>query len=263
MMRAGARGLMMAVLTLGLTACPEEDVKYGRLTMRITDSPGDFDELWIDIQGVEVNTKGGNPTEGWVALPDVTVGRYNLIELAAGRDSTFLDIEHPMSYYEQFRLLIGNDNAVVIDGTEYPLPLASSDFSKIRFKNPISIVEGFNFIVLLDVDAAESVRETAPGEFVFEPTISMLFVDTQGSVEGTINPADERVAVYAVANSDTVKTTFSDATTGKFLLRGLAAGRYNIILEPGENSSYLPKTINQVVVLLQETSQLGTQDLPQ
>jgi hypothetical protein len=254
---------MMAVLALALTACPEEEEKYGRLIMRITDSPGDFDELWIDIQGVEVNTKGGNPTEGWVALPEVAAGRYNLIELSAGRDSTFLDIELPMSYYEQFRLLIGNNNAVVIDGTEYPLPLVSSDFSKLRFKNPLSIVEGFNFLVLLDVDAAESVRETAPGEFVFEPSISMLFADTQGSVEGTVNPPGESVAVYAVANSDTAKTTFSDVTTGKFLLRGLAPGRYDIILEPGESSTYLPKTINQVVVLMQETSQLGTQDLPQ
>ncbi len=262
-MRSGLRWGWVLAMLLVMTACPEEEEKIGHLTMLLTDSPGDFDEVWVDIQGVEVNEKGGNPSEGWIALPDVKTGRYNLVELAGGKDSTFVDIDLPMSFYEQFRLLLGNDNSVVIDGMEYPMPLASSDYSKIRFKNPISIVEGFPFDFLLDFDAAKSVLESGPNEFLLQPAITIIFFADHGSVEGTVNPASERVAVYAIVNSDTLKTTFSDISTGKFLIRGLLPGRYDITLEPGENSAYLPKTIDQVVVLKAETSQLGTQDLPQ
>ena len=68
------------------------DSKTTMLEIRLTDAPGDYEAVNIDIQGVEVNAADGNT--GWISM-DIHKGVYNLLKLANGLDTLLGRIELP------------------------------------------------------------------------------------------------------------------------------------------------------------------------
>lgn len=70
------------------TSC-SEDGRNARLEIRLTDAPGDYEEVNIDIQGVQVHTAGEDNGSGWKSL-DITPGVYNLLELTNGLDTCWV-----------------------------------------------------------------------------------------------------------------------------------------------------------------------------
>ena len=87
--------LIVSILVL---ACGNEDQK-ARLEVRLTDSPGDYEQVNIDIRKIEVHTN----TSNWVTY-DVNAGVYNLLELANGLDTLLASFELPPGKLSQIRL---------------------------------------------------------------------------------------------------------------------------------------------------------------
>ena len=56
----------LAVLTLAFSSC--EDEKNARIEVWLTDAPGDYQEVNIDLQGVEVHSSETDNGQGWQAL---------------------------------------------------------------------------------------------------------------------------------------------------------------------------------------------------
>jgi hypothetical protein len=73
-------------------------------------------------------------------------------------------------------------------------------------------------------------------------------------------PVDFTVLV-SVAVEGGVITTFMNLETGVFLLNGVPAGTYTVTLDPGTTSIYAVKTIENVVVVNESITDVGSQTL--
>ena len=68
-------------LSIALFSCSDSE-ENARLEIRLTDAPGDYEAVYVDIRGVEIHADEGNASSGWMSL-DVQEGRYNLLEFTS------------------------------------------------------------------------------------------------------------------------------------------------------------------------------------
>lgn len=220
-----------AILGLTLFSC-SDDSKYARLNVRLTDAPGDYEEVWINIEGVKVHTDEGEQESGWKSL-DVNAGTYNLLELTNGLDTLLGTIELPAGRISQIRLLLGEGNVVKIGGETFDLKTPSAQQSGLKFNVHADLVEGITYTMLLDFDVARSIVETGSGKYILKPVIRAITEATTGAIDGTVSNPASTPAVYAIIGSDTLGTSFANEA-GNFMIKGLAAGTYKISFSPAE-----------------------------
>src|ERR1043165_3389280 len=96
-----------AGLILFMVSCSSENGKNAFLQVRLTDAPGDYQEVNVDIQDVQVNADE-NSNSGWKSLNIVKKGVYNLLQFTNGLDTLLGTIELPAGKISQIRLVLGN-----------------------------------------------------------------------------------------------------------------------------------------------------------
>jgi hypothetical protein len=240
---------LLAVLAFFIASCSSENT--ARLEVRLTDSPGDYEEVNIDIQAVQVNASEGNA--GWVSL-DIEEGVYDILELTNGIDTLLGAIELPAGKIEQIRLVLGSNNSVKVDGETYSLSTPSGQQSGLKLNLHADLVEGITYKILLDFDAARSIVARGNGTYSLKPVIRAIEEATTGAIKGTVTPLDATPAIYAIVESDTIGTAFADEA-GKFLVKGLAAGTYKVSIVPKEGYTTVDKT--DVSVTIGNVTDLG------
>lgn len=221
--------------------------------MRLTDSPGDYEEVNIDIQGVEIHRAEGNQSSGWVSL-NVEEGVYNILTLTNGLDTLLGSAELPSGRVSQIRLILGTNNSVKVDGTVYPLTTPSGQQSGLKLNVQTQMSPGVTYVITLDFDAARSVALNGNGGYRLKPVIRVITEATSGAIKGKVTPVDAYPAVFALEGTDTVATAYSDSL-GYFLLRAVPPGTYTVTFDP--KSGYTTKQIDDVTVLLGVTNDLG------
>src|SRR6478752_7197374 len=97
----------LSFLTL---ACNNSD-HTSRLDVSLTDAPGDYQQVNIDIQQVEVHSASGNQTNGWNSL-EIHKGVYDLLEFTNGLDTLLGTAILPTGRVSQIRLVLGTNNSV-------------------------------------------------------------------------------------------------------------------------------------------------------
>ncbi len=249
LMKSGI-AVLLAGLALVYSSCSKDSA--ARLEVRLTDSPGDYEEVNIDIQEVNVNSSDGN--SGWISM-DIEGGTFNILELTNGIDTLLGAIELPAGKIEQIRLVLGSNNSVKVDGQTFDLSTPSAQQSGLKLNLHAELTEGITYKILLDFDAARSIVARGNGTYSLKPVIRAIEEATSGAIKGTVTPVDATPAVYAIAGTDTVATAFADAM-GKFLLKGIPAGTYTVSLVPG--SAYSPVQKTGVAVTLGNVTDLGT-----
>lgn len=231
-----------------------EDGKNARLEVRLTDAPGDYEEVNIDIQGVQVHASSEDTDGGWKSL-DVTPGVYNLLELTNGLDTLLGAIELPAGRISQVRLILGNNNTLKVDGETHSLTTPSAQQSGLKLNVNADLIEGITYTLLLDFDAARSiVKAGASGKYLLKPVIRTITEATSGAIAGTISEPLAKPAVYAIVADDTLGTTFAN-DEGKFLIKGLQPGSYTVSFSPV--TGYLIADITEVAVTLGNVTDLG------
>ena len=245
---------LIGLLTLVFASCSNED--NARLEVRLTDSPGDFEEVNIDIQEVQVNTTDGN--SGWQSL-SIEPGVYNILELTNGIDTLLGAIELPAGRIHQIRLVLGDENSVKVDGVTYPMSTPSAQQSGLKLNLQATLTEGVTYRILLDFDAARSVVERGNHTYSLKPVIRAIEEATSGAIGGTVTPAEASPAIYAIVGTDTIGTAFAD-DAGKFLIRGLNAGTYFVSIVPKEGYTTVDKT--DVEVTVGNVTDLGIIEIP-
>jgi hypothetical protein len=228
---------LVIVAAFGLTACGSDE-QTARLEIRLTDAPGDYEAVYVDIQGVEINSESGE--SGWKQL-EVNKGIYNLIEFTNGMDTLLATAILPAGKVSQIRLKLGNDNTVVIDGDTKDLTTPSGQQSGVKLNVHADLVEGITYKLWLDFDAARSVVETGSGKYNLKPVIRTFTEAQSGAIKGVVTPAESLPAVFAITGVDTVATTYADET-GKFLLSGVPEGTYTVSFDPKEGFDPFQKT---------------------
>ena len=228
---------IMVVAAFSLAAC-SSDEETARLEIRLTDAPGDYEAVYVDIQGVEINSESGDG--GWKQL-EVNKGIYNLIEFTNGMDTLLATAELPAGKVSQIRLKLGDNNTVVIDGDTKNLTTPSGQQSGLKLNVHADLVEGITYKLWLDFDAARSVVETGSGKYNLKPVIRTFTEAQSGAIKGMVTPAESHPAVFAINGADTVATTYADES-GKFLLGGVPEGTYTVSFDPKDGFDAFQKT---------------------
>lgn len=245
-------GLLCVALVLMVSACSDED--KAKIEVRLTDAPGDYEEVNIDIQDVQINRTEGTST-GWESIDIDNKGVYNLLDLTNGLDTLLGTLSLPAGRISQVRLVLGSNNSVKVSGSVKELTTPSAQQSGLKINLQQTLNEGVTYSILLDFDVARSIVARGNQTYSLKPVIRAIVEATSGGIRGEISPVEANPAVYAINGTDTVGTTFPDAE-GKFLLRGILGGTYKVSFVP--KSGYLTKTVENVVVTSGSVNNLGT-----
>ncbi|HEY9186095.1 MAG TPA: DUF4382 domain-containing protein [Salegentibacter sp.] len=257
--------IFLAVLALGFTSCSDDDTddaiteENARVTVRMTDAPGDYDAVLVDVLDVMVQVEaeqGVTDEEGWLSLDDVEAGQYDLLQLTGGMTQLLADSEIPAGFVSQMRLVLGPDNFVEIDGDLIPLATPSAEQSGLKLNLNQELEAGEHYEFLLDFDVEESVVNTGNGGYILKPVIRLSAYANTGEIVGDVHPTEFSTLVKATNGSHTISAYTSDS--GEFVLHALPAGIYKVTITPEEASGYPMITINDVVVEANGTTDLET-----
>lgn len=240
------------VLSLVWLGCSSDSAK-SRLEVRLTDSPGDYEEVNIDIQGVEVHRSEGKQTSGWISL-DVKKGVYNILTLVNGLDTLLGSATLPSGRVSQIRLVLGENNTLKVNGEMKPLIAPSAQESGLKVNVQTQMSSGVTYIITLDFDAARSIVARGNGTYSLKPVIRAVTEATSGAIKGKVTPVESQPAVFAIVATDTVATAFADSL-GFFLLRGVPPGTYKVTFDP--KTGFTPKQVDNVSVTLGNVTDLG------
>lgn len=271
------KSLMIATfVSLGLTACSEDDSSgtdgqgTANLTVRMTDAPGDYEEVNIDVQDVQVQVdseteaevEGGTDAEadGWVSLSGVQTGVYDLLKLTGGITQILADSEVPAGYMSQIRLVLGSNNTIKVDGETKPLNTPSAQQSGLKLQVNEDLEDGENYAFLLDFDVEKSIVAQGNGGYSLKPVIRINTDANAGMVIGTVVvPADLEINVQSLvtlSNGEMTISAYTDAE-GNFALNAVPVGVYSLEVVPEADANLMPAGIGTVEVKANETTDLG------
>lgn len=253
--------LSAIVLFSFLWGCSDQD---GQTTLRIKmiDAPAaQYDQVNVEVMDVLINkdAEEDEDGEGWISvINDESRGQtFDLLSLTNGVEALLVDTEVPSGTISQIRLVLGDDNNLVIGDETFSMKTPSAQQSGLKLNVHETLTDGITYTIILDFDAAKSVVETGNGNYILKPVIRTTTEATSGAIKGTITPADVKSLITAT-NLETKETfnTYTDASGG-FLLKGVPAGDYSVTVD-------FPQTeddgqIEQVKVLLGEVTDLGSQ----
>lgn len=235
-------GLMISILP----SC-NKSKDQSQIAVYMTDAPGDYDAVLIDVQGLEVTGNGGP------VMFNTTTGIYNLLDFSNGLSTLIATGSINVGTVSQIRLILGPNNSVMVDSILYPLSTPSAEQSGLKLQVHKTFEPGVSYNVLLDFDAGQSIVQTGNGQYKLKPVIRTIDIANSGSIKGSITPPGLIVAVTAASNG----VSYSSITnaSGQFLISGLPGGLYNITITP--SLPLLPVTITGKSVTIGVSTDIG------
>lgn len=257
--------IFLAVLGLSFTSCSDDDnddvlaEENARVTVRMTDAPGDYEKVIVDVKDVMVQVEaeqGVTDDEGWLSLDNVKEGQYDLLELTGGITQELADSEIPAGFVSQIRLVLGPDNFVTVDGDDFPLATPSAEQSGLKLNLNEELEAGEHYEFLLDFDVEESIVEQGNGGYTLKPVIRLSAYANTGEIIGEVHPTSISTLVKATNGSHTISAYTAD--NGAFKLHAIPAGTYKVTITPDEASGFPAIIMNDVVVEADATIDLKT-----
>jgi hypothetical protein len=255
--------LAAIALPLLFTAC-EEQTGSGTMTLSITDSPIDGDDVtgvFITINEIQVHTSDS----GWLTIEDFAGPvTFNLLDLTRGESEMLGTLELEAGNYTQVRFMIDAPEQGVAkpvnpgcyveftDGTTEPLFVPGGSQSGFKGVGNFRVPVNGTVEITADFDVRKSVHKTgsASPRFILRPVIRLIVNDQAGAIRGNVTniPENTGIVVYAYEDGtysaeeandpvDTSTSRFPDAvssdmvdTLGVYHLAYLAAGSYDLVV---------------------------------
>lgn len=248
------------------------------VSMSLTDGPGLFDHVYIDIKDVKVlvdtstNTRKhdncdfdrmgdrdhNKPDSSfiWENL-NVAAGVYDLLSLKNGVDTVLASGNIKAGSIRLIRIDLGTRNYLVKDSITYPLNLAPNLPSYILIKlmgNEFGRFGNTNRL-WLDFDVQRSIVQLRAGAFYLNPFIRAFLVTLTGTITGTVAPKDASPAIISVYNNADTLYGITNKD-GFFKIRGLKDGTYNVLINP--SNGYKPLLLSNKTIQNAGTENIGT-----
>jgi hypothetical protein len=227
----------LALICGCFVSCEEE--KNAKIEVWLTDDPGDYQEVNIDLQAVEIHSNEIDNERGWQSL-DVSPRIYNLLQLTNGTETLLGELELPGGRISQIRLKLGENNTLKVNDVVYPLNTPSAQQSGLKLQIHKVLTEGITYKILLDFDAAKSVVHAGNDSYSLKPVIRTLTEAQDGAIKGKVNP-EGMVSIAVMKGEETVTTTSSN-DAGEFLVRGLEPGTYRLLFDAPGDGPIVEKT---------------------
>ncbi len=185
------------------------------LNIRLTDGPIDLEEVNIDLQGVVVKGEEGFEE---IAL-ETNTGIYDLLDFQNGIDTLIAMADIQLERIREVRLILGDNNTVVVDGEIHELKIPSGSQSGLKIKACLDLGPMTEFDLLLDFDAGASIHQTGNGKYIMRPVIKLMNAAAQCGEEEEV---EEDISLDDLPDSiiDTLETSYSgyDIEVGQALL---------------------------------------------
>ncbi|MCL6524252.1 MAG: DUF4382 domain-containing protein [Thermoflavifilum sp.] len=226
----------------------------------LTDDPGAYQAVWIDVQQVWVNTSNdtSDNSSGWQQVPLFKPGLYNLLDLRNGEDTILGAIDLPAGNISQIRLVLGTNNSLVLNnGTQVPLTTPSGQQSGVKLNVHQSITAGVPYAIVLDFDAARSIVKAGnSGQYLLKPVIRTFLKSTGGAIDGYVLPDSAQAQVWAIMNTDTLGAL--PDSTGYYKFWGISAGTYQLVFQSDSTTGYRDTTLSNVQVTTGQVTHVDT-----
>lgn len=162
--------ILLAASAITFFSCNKDD-KSGDVTLniRLTDGPGDYQQVNVDIQEIRIKTT--NDTAQWVTLA-TNAGVYNLLDFQNGVDTLLATGTMSTDTLKEVRFILGDNNSVMVDSVLYDMDTPSAQESGLKVKVNKHLNLDINTLVL-DFDAEQSVLQTGNGGYKLKPVIKV------------------------------------------------------------------------------------------
>lgn len=231
-------------------SCSENDdqnANTARLVVHMTDAPGDYDEVWVDVVDVRIKADASDDEQGWISLPNINAGVYDLLSLTGGVTQLLADANVAAGPLGQIRLVLGNNNTVVINGESQPLSTPSAQQSGLKLQVNQNLEAGKRYEFLLDFDVDKSIVSAgSSGGFILKPVIRLAAMEGTGMITGNVQPSLSQAVVRA-RNAAHDISAYTDSQ-GEFVLHGVPAGTYQVTVTSAASTGLPVYTRNNVVV---------------
>jgi hypothetical protein len=161
----------LIIFLMAAVAC-KKSFHEGKMQIKLTDAPAEYQSVFIDLQKVMVHYEG-RPEDKWIELKSKP-GIYDLLTLRNNVNVVIADDEHvPIGKISQIRLVLGKNNSVVVEGTTFGLQIPSSDESGLKINVHETLRRNDLIMITLDFDAEASVNLNGNGEYIMKPVIKV------------------------------------------------------------------------------------------
>lgn len=245
---------LLAVVSIIFSACKKADTDAHKESeptpyyVRMTDAPGPYTAVNIDIQKVEITGPGGAVTL------NTQTGIYDLLKLSNGTDTLIATGSLNMARVSQIRFILGSNNSVAVGGSVFPLTIPSGGESGLKLNVHHVLQPGVAYYVLLDFDANQSVVRSGNGMYHLKPVIRTTEAALSGAIRGNVNPGGVAATVTAFDGNASFSSVVD--AQGNFIIQGVPAGVYSLTVLPA--SPYQAVTVSNVTVITGSVSSTGT-----
>ncbi|SEG25544.1 DUF4382 domain-containing protein [Sphingobacterium lactis] len=248
-------GFTAVAAALALASCSTDSTGTSGgttpFTLKMTDAPGFYDAINLNLDAVEIITEGGREV---IDIDDNLP--FDILKFRLGRDTVLASHDVPSGRLQEIRLILDDEgNDVWIDGQRHDLTTPSGQSSGVKIKVQDDLIPNMAYTLLLDFDASRSIHTTGNGKYMLKPVIRAIPVAVSGVVKGIVTPIAAEPHVYAIHGQDTIAGTMS-TTMGEFYFPGIPQGDYTISVVP-TNPAFLTKNVD-VTVTTGQTKDLGT-----
>lgn len=250
--------LIFLVSGIIMSSCSKSvNTEKARLQVFLTDDPGNYQAVIIDVTDVLINITGDS-TSGWQSLSNINRGSYDLLKLVNDKDTLLANADIPSGKIHQLRLVLGTENFVKINNQFIKLETPSAQQSGLKLNVQQTINNGVLYKIILDFDVAKSIVKTGNNKYILKPVIRTVFESIGGSIKGYVKPFDFQTAILVFRGpNDTVASTYSSTLNGGYLIKGLVAGSYSLHFKP-TNAIYRDSVVNGITVLNNKVTVVDT-----
>jgi hypothetical protein len=143
-------------------------------------------------------------------------------------------------------------------GVTYPLntPSAQQSGLKLQINQTLQPNVTYNFLIDFDVNHSIVVEAGNSGNYNLHPVLRVTTDAISGSITGTFVAGEFQVLASVMVGTEEV-SAFTDEA-GVFFIHGLPAGTYTLTLTPDPTSQLNPQVIENVIVVNEATTDIGT-----
>jgi hypothetical protein len=269
---------MFSILSCQKAVSDENVVPPGKeqLSLYLTDGPGLFDQVLIEIKSVKVlidttpNTRkndhrnwdwwGANDHKRdsglvWETL-NIQAGIYDVLKLRNGADTILSNSTITKGSIRLIKIELGTNNSLVKDSISYPLNLFVGTNNYVLIKllgHECDEYKPGKKRLWLDFDVTRSVIEKN-NQFYLKPFFHFFVVANTGSISGKVGPKEAYPVVTVFNASDTAYALPN--RDGYFKVRGIPSGTYSVYINA--SNGYADTTITNVSVNSPKETQIGT-----
>ena len=277
-------GILAIAVSFVMTACNKNTSAEAnaagkeQFSLYLTDGPGFFDHVYIDIRSVKVlvdtskdtrrhdnddwdhhgeDEHGKDSSFVWESL-NIKPGVYDILKFRNGADTLLASSNITKGDIRLIKIEIGTNNSLVKDSITYPVYLPSNAKNyiliKLRGDEEFERYEAGKKRLWIDFDVARSIFQGNDNRFYLRPVFHFFVVSTTGHLSGRVKPSEAKAVITVYNATDTAYALPNNE--GYFKLRGLKDGSYSVFFNA--SNGYIDTTLRKVVVKAPGETNVGT-----